>query len=231
MEPGAFYEAATLILPLILAIVCHEVAHGYVAGLLGDGTAREQGRLTLNPFAHVDLFGTVILPGMMALAHLPVFGWAKPVPVNPFRLRGGRHGMMWVGAAGPACNFVLAALAAVALGLLVRGGAGSDPQGPITLGRFAFDNCLNFLSLNLFLALFNLLPVPPFDGSHIIEGLLPRGLAARYARMRRHAMLLMIALLLLPPVLFKVSIVSKLVMPPFEWVLARYLGLAQAVVG
>ena len=233
MGHGQFYEAATLILPLILAIVCHEVAHGYTASLLGDMTAREQGRLTLNPFAHVDPFGTIILPGMMALAHLPVFGWAKPVPVNQFRMHDPRRGMMWVAAAGPASNLVLAGIAALVLGLLVRfgGAAVGAPNGPITLIGFAFDNCLNFLGLNLFLALFNLLPVPPFDGSHIFEGLLPQRLAARYARMRRYGMLLVMALLVLPPMLLHVSVVGRVVGPPFEWLYGQYMALAQFVAG
>ena len=230
MGHGQFYEAATLILPLILAIVCHEVAHGYVASLLGDTTARDQGRLTLNPFAHVDPFGTIILPGMMALAHLPVFGWAKPVPVNFWRLRNRRSGMMLVAAAGPGSNLLLAALAAVALGLLVRfGGEAIAPDQPINLIGFTFDNCQNFLGINLFLALFNLLPVPPFDGSHILEGMLPRPLAERYASMRQYGMLLVMALLLLPPLLFKTSLVMKLLGGPFDWLYAHYIGLAQWV--
>ena len=232
MGHGQFYEAATLILPLILAIVCHEVAHGYVASLLGDTTARDQGRLTLNPFAHVDPFGTIILPGMMALAHLPVFGWAKPVPVNPYRLNDRRHGMMWVAAAGPASNLALAGVAALVLGLLARAGVTPAPVGgAVSLGGFLFDNCQNFLAFNLFLALFNLLPVPPFEGSHILEGLLPRGLAARYAGLRRYAMLLMIGLLVLPPMLFNVSIVSRVVLPPFDWLFGEYMRLAAVVAG
>jgi len=120
------FQAAALIVPLILAIVFHEVAHGRVARHFGDPTALERGRLTLNPLKHVDPVGTVILPGMLALAHLPVFGWAKPVPVDPRRMDNPRRDMMLVAVAGPATNLVLAAVGAVLLGLLARsfGGAG-----------------------------------------------------------------------------------------------------------
>jgi len=221
------YVAATLIVPLILAIVCHEVAHGAVARLLGDRTAEEQGRLTLNPIAHVDWFGTVILPGLLALAHLPVFGWAKPVPVNQWRLRNPRYGMMLVAIAGPASNILLAGLSAVLLGA-IPGGLADKPQ-PFGLAAFTIANLQNFLGINLFLALFNLLPVPPFDGSHIVEGALPRRLAAGYARLRRFALPVMLVLLVIVPQLFPgVSVVDKWVDPPFEWLYARCVDLAVA---
>ena len=221
------YEAATLILPLVLAIVCHEVAHGAVARLLGDRTAQEQGRLTLNPLAHVDWFGTVILPGMLALAHLPVFGFAKPVPVDARRLRNPRFGMMWVAAAGPASNLVLAALSAVLLGALaVLAPAQPDPMSFI---GFTMANLNNFLAVNLFLALFNLLPLPPFDGSHIVEGALPRRLAYGYARLRRFALPAVLILLVIVPRLFPgFDLVERWVGPPFEWLFTRYAALAEA---
>ena len=165
------YQAAATIVPLILAIVFHEVAHGWAALALGDPTAQERRRLSLNPLRHVDPIGTIVLPGLLKLAGAPVFGWAKPVPVNKWRLRNPRFGMMAVAAAGPASNLVLAALAAVALGLLV-GGAGDLQQVSGGL-RFLTLNLFNFVLINIFLALFNLLPLPPFDGSHIVEGLLP----------------------------------------------------------
>ena len=122
---------AALIIPgLIIAIVFHEVAHGWVALMLGDPTAQEQRRLSLNPIRHVDLFGTIILPGFLALSGAPVFGWAKPVPVNKWRLRNPRFGMMAVAAAGPGTNFVLALIGAVVLGLALRFGAPINPAEP-----------------------------------------------------------------------------------------------------
>ncbi|MBU6269234.1 MAG: site-2 protease family protein [Sphingomonadales bacterium] len=224
------WDAATLILPLVLAIVCHEVAHGAVARLFGDRTAAERGRLTLNPLKHVDPFGTVILPGMLALAHLPVFGWARPVPVNAARLRNPRRDMMIVGAAGPLCNLVLAALSAVVLGVM----AGNLTAKPADFSFMAWclDNTRNFLDINLFLALFNLLPIPPFDGSHIVEGLLPYRAAMAYHRMRRWALPAVLILIVIVPRLFpSVDIVSAWVGPPFEWLAGHYLALAQWTAG
>lgn len=228
---GTLFNAATLILPLVFAIVCHEVAHGAMARLLGDTTAEERGRLTLNPFVHVDPIGTVILPGLLALTHLPVFGWAKPVPVDQWRLRNPRWGMMLVAAAGPGSNLLLAALAAIGLGLLARNGV-VETGSETGLAAFTVANLANFLAINLFLALFNLLPIPPFDGSHIFEGLLPRGLAHRYASIRRGGMLLVILLLVVVPWLIPgFDPVHKLVGPPFEWLYDHYLALATLVSG
>jgi Zn-dependent protease len=225
MTENPLWLAATLIVPLVMAIVFHEVAHGYVAMLLGDPTARRLGRLSLNPLRHVDPVGTVLLPGLLALTHAPVFGWAKPVPVDARYLRDPRRGMMLVGAAGPAMNFVLAALAAAGMGLAARAGVAQ----PGTAAKFLDDNLTNFLVINLSLGLFNLLPVPPFDGSHIVEGLLPERLADRYARLRPFGMVLMLVLLLVVPWAFGVNVVAHLIGPPFEWLAGRYLALADLV--
>ncbi|MBB4612343.1 site-2 protease family protein [Novosphingobium taihuense] len=120
MNPeGLVWQIATIAIPMILAIVFHEVAHGWVARALGDPTAAEQKRLSLNPLRHVDPFGTIILPGLLKLSGAPVFGWAKPVPVDFRRLRNPRWGMVLVAAAGPLTNCVLAFVAAIGLGLLV----------------------------------------------------------------------------------------------------------------
>lgn len=222
------FEAAALIIPLIFAIVFHEVAHGLVARLLGDPTAQEQRRLSLNPLRHVDPMGTVILPGMLALAKLPVFGWAKPVPVNARRLRNPRYGMMAVAAAGPLSNLVLAAIGAMALGLMAGSYGDAKPVGAALLAATALNY---FIMVNVFLAFFNLLPLPPFDGSHIVEGLLPRGVAVQaYARLRPFGMLLLFALLLVVPYLFpEARVIERLVLPPVQWMLGHYAGLASAI--
>jgi Zn-dependent protease len=228
---GTLFNAATLILPLVFAIVCHEVAHGAMARLLGDHTAEEQGRLTLNPWPHVDPIGTVVLPGLLALTHLPVFGWARPVPVDYRRLRNPRWGMMLVAAAGPGSNLILAGLAAVALGVFARDGV-IDTGAQTGLAAFTLANLNNFLAINLFLALFNLLPIPPFDGSHILEGLLPRRLARRYASIRRGGMLLVILLLVVLPWLIPgFDPIRRLVEPPFLWLSDQYIALANLVAG
>lgn len=217
-------QAAALIVPLVIAIVFHEVAHGMVARLLGDPTAYEQRRLSLNPLRHVDPVGTVALPGMLALAGAPVFGWAKPVPVDYRRLKNPRLGMMAVAAAGPLTNLVLAGIGAVLLGLVAR----NATVGPV-LG-FAALNLQNFMFINIFLALFNLLPIPPFDGSHIVEGVLPRTAARAYARLRPWGFPLLIVLLLVVPYLWpELGLVQRVVQPPFDWAAERYQALARFV--
>lgn len=226
------FQAAALIAPLVLAIVFHEVAHGRVARYFGDPTALERGRLTLNPLRHVDPIGTVILPGMLALAHLPVFGWAKPVPVDPRRLDHPRRDMMLVAAAGPATNLVLALVGAVGLGLFVRAFAGAGAGMAGGLAGFAALNLINFIVINVFLALFNLLPIPPFDGSHIAEGLLPRRLARAYASVRRLGFALVLVLLIVLPTLVKgFDPVGALIGAPVDWLTGHYFGLAQWIAG
>lgn len=220
--------ALALIPALVFAIVFHEVAHGFVAKLLGDPTASEQRRLSLNPLRHVDPIGTVVLPGMLALTGAPVFGWAKPVPVNKWRLRNPRFGMMAVAAAGPGSNLVLAAIGAVILGLIART-VTAPPEAALSVGLASLQF---FILVNIFLALFNLLPIPPFDGSHIVEGLLPRAAAEQYNRLRPFGFLLLIVLLLVVPLLFpQLGIVQRVVLPPVEWLSGLYMQLAGAVAG
>ena len=221
-------QAAALIIPLIVAIVFHEVAHGWTALALGDPTAREQRRLSLNPLRHVDPFGTVILPAILWLTTHTAFGWAKPVPVSKWRLRDPRRGMMAVALAGPATNLVLAGVGAVLLGLLARlVGLPDDPY----IG-FLAANLNNFILINVFLALFNLLPVPPFDGSHVVEGLLPRSAAKAYARLRPLGFPLLIVLLLIVPKLFPGwGVIERVVLPPVVWLGEHYYDLARFVAG
>ena len=224
------YQAAALIIPLVIAIVFHEVSHGYVAKLLGDPTAAEMNRLSLNPVRHVDPIGTVVLPGFLAMASLPVFGWAKPVPVIKERLRNPRFGMMLVAIAGPGSNLVLAAVGAVLLGLLSRSITAAPVDGSWL--QFVTLNLFNFITINIFLALFNMLPIPPFDGSHIVEGLLPRSMVAGYEGMRRYGFLLVLVLIVvLPRLIPGFDPVGKLVVPPVQWLIGHYLALAQLVAG
>ncbi len=232
--------ALALIPALVIAIVFHEVAHGWTALALGDPTAKERRRLSLNPIRHVDPVGTLLVPGALALSGLPVFGWAKPVPVIQQRLNNPRFGMMAVGAAGPATHLVLAAVAAVALGLLGPAGAqlGFSASGiPVVVGPDGAFNLVGtfafvLILINVFLALFNLLPVPPFDGSHIVEGLLPPSAARVYARLRPFGFGLIILLLLVIPWLFPgLGVVERFVLPPVLWLQGQYLALAALVGG
>lgn len=219
-------QALALIPALVIAIVFHEVAHGWTALMLGDPTAKERKRLSLNPIRHVDPFGTLILPGLLTLSGLPAFGWAKPVPVIKQRLRNPRFGMMMVAAAGPGTNLVLAAIGAIALGILTR----ADPDSLVAL--FVGVSLSYFIVLNIFLALFNLLPIPPFDGSHIVEGVLPPRAAQIYERLRPFGILLMFLVLLVIPWLFPgLGIVENVVMPPVEWASAKFMALAEWVAG
>lgn len=231
-------DTLTLILvlapALIIAIVCHEVAHGFMANLLGDPTASERGRLTLNPIRHVDPVGTLLVPGALALLGGPVFGWAKPVPVNQRRLNNPRFGMMAVAAAGPGSNFVLAAIGAVLLGLVMPAGIGFsgdvDAGASLLVDRLGNTQWLAtglfyFILVNIFLGLFNLLPIPPFDGSHIVGGLLPRRLRAGWERLQGIGMVLLIGLIAASWV-FGTSWLGAVVMPPVAWAMGLYLGLA-----
>jgi Zn-dependent protease len=224
---GTLLTALALIPALVFAIVFHEVAHGWTALALGDPTAKERKRLTLNPIRHVDLFGTIILPGLLYLSGLPAFGWAKPVPVIKQRLRNPRFGMMAVAAAGPATNIMLAVIGAVALGLLARWSV--EPTG---FAEFAITSIYLFILVNIFLALFNLLPIPPFDGSHIVEGVLPERAARVYGKFRQVGFALLIVVLVVIPYLFpQWDIVERVVLPPVAWAERTIMALADLVAG
>ena len=220
-------QALILIPCLIIAIVTHEVAHGRMALALGDTTARDLGRLSLNPLRHVDPVGTLLVPGALALIGAPVFGWAKPVPVRMDRLNNPRFGMMAVGAAGPGVNIVLALIGAVVLGLIARVASGTQDEVPLLLGQ----GLILFMSINVFLALFNLLPIPPFDGSHIVQGLLPERLGHAFGRLQRYGMVvfaLLIAVTWLAP---GFGLVDRIVGVPFGLVMDQLEALAGAIAG
>jgi len=215
---------ALLIPCLIVAIVFHEVAHGYVAKLLGDSTASDRGRLTLNPIRHVDPVGTLLVPGALLLAGAPAFGWAKPVPVNQFRLRNPRYGMMVVALAGPASNFVLATLGAILIGFLSAINGASILDGDNVVGVAL----TMFLLINIFLGLFNLLPIPPFDGSHIVGGLLPDRLRFHWARLQRVGIFLLIGVIAYSW-FFGTGWLEALLLPPLGLAMGLFLHLADSV--
>lgn len=228
MDPnGIIWSAAVWIIPLVIAIVFHEVSHGLAARALGDPTAERLNRLSFNPLRHVDPIGTVILPLMLAIAKAPVFGWAKPVPVDARRLRNPRKGMMLVALAGPGMNLALALVGAILLGVFAHWVTGG---GEGSVAAFVATNLVNFLVINVFLALFNLLPLPPFDGGHVVAGLLPERLALQWDKLARFGFPLLIFLLLILPAIWPgANIVQRLVAPPAQAVTQWYLALAQSI--
>jgi Zn-dependent protease len=175
---------------LFLAIILHEISHGVVALMFGDDTAKRAGRLTLNPIPHIDPFGSIILPAMLTITGFGAFGWAKPVPVNPANLRNPRRAMLFVGLAGPTSNFVLMVLAAV--GARAAFGAYTGDAFRIADLPLAIQVLLFFALANLILGVFNLLPVPPLDGSSLVERVLPRDWLPAWYRFRPYGILVLL---------------------------------------
>jgi Zn-dependent protease len=192
LQNSTIYAVSVWVLPVLIAITFHEAAHGFVAHRLGDNTAWQLGRVSFNPLKHIDPFGTLLLPAILLLSHAPfLFGYAKPVPVNFRALRHPRLDMVWVALAGPATNIALALVAAAALHLL--------PFAPESAAQWLFDNLKNALLINVVLAVFNMLPIPPLDGGRVAVGLLPNVLAIPLSRLEPYGMLILIGFLILLP--------------------------------
>lgn len=201
-------------IPVLLAITLHEAAHGYVADLLGDDTARQRGRLSLNPLRHIDPFGTVLLPAMLILFNAPIlFGYAKPVPVHFGRLRFPKRDMVLVALAGPGANLAIAIVAVLLSHLAVL--------LPESASTWTLLNLRNAVVLNLVLALFNMLPLPPLDGGRVLVGLLPPPLDRKLASLERYGIVILLALLFVIPLVTdqfgsRVNPLASIIGPPLQ---------------
>ena len=219
----SLYDVSVWVLPLIIAITFHEAAHAFAARRLGDNTAYDLGRVSFNPFKHIDPFGTVLLPGILLLSHAPfLFGYAKPVPVNFRNLRNPRLGMVWVALAGPATNIGLALLAALAFHAL--------PLAPAETAKWLADNLKNALIINVLLAVFNMLPIPPLDGGRVAVGLLPDVLAYPLSRLEPWGMMILIGVLIVLPLAgsqfgLNLDVISSLVRTSTGYVIRLLLVL------
>jgi Zn-dependent protease len=211
---ATIYTASVWVLPVIIAITFHEAAHGFVAHRLGDDTAWRMGRVTFNPLKHVDLFGTILMPAFLLLIRAPfLFGYAKPVPVDFRALYRPRRDMVWVAAAGPLMNIALALVA----GLIFHG----VDYLPLNVDQWVAQNLENAIVINVVLAVFNMIPLPPLDGGRVAVGLLPNALAMPLARLERQGMLILVGLLFILPMIgaqfgVNLNLIARLIAGPCD---------------
>ncbi|NKE70934.1 site-2 protease family protein [Nitrospiraceae bacterium HYJII51-Mn-bac16s-1-B09] len=199
-----------MVLPLLFAVTLHEAAHAWVADKKGDSTARMLGRITLNPWVHTDLFGTIIIPLLMFMTTGFIFGYAKPVPVNPLNLRRPKHDMAWVAAAGPGMNLLLAVISGVLYRAILLiypqlsafGGVGNFGSSDGLLSAFFVPLLLMLrfsVTINILLMVFNLIPIPPLDGGRVLVGILPERQSRLIGQIEPYGMLLLIVLVFIDP--------------------------------
>ncbi len=221
------HQISIMALPLIFAVTLHEAAHAWVADKKGDPTARQLGRITLNPLAHIDPFGTVIIPIMLFVSTGFIFGYAKPVPVNPFNLRRPKEDMAWVAAAGPGMNLVLAIISGIFYRFLSNpiflggGSLFSDVGGTVSFFLLPLREMFQFsVMINVVLMVFNLIPIPPLDGGRVLVGFLPREQSRWVSKIEPYGMLLLVFIVFFDP--FKFGLMQRVVWPLVSFV-SRYI--------
>jgi Zn-dependent protease len=224
--PDTIYTASTWIVPILIAITFHEAAHAFTAWRLGDDTAHRLGRVTFNPLKHVDPFGTILIPALLFLTKAPfLFGWAKPVPVAFQRLGKPRRDMALVAIAGPLTNVVLAVVSATLIRLAW--------QLPEVMAPWFVQTLYQSILLNLILAIFNMFPIPPLDGSRIVMSLLPKALARQYAKLERFGFLILLGIIFLLPMLGRqmgtdLNLFRWAVAAPLQWLMPTLRAIAGA---
>jgi Zn-dependent protease len=218
LQSQTIIQLTVWIIPLILAITLHEAAHGYAALRFGDDTALRAGRISLNPIRHIDPFGTILIPAALMLSGVHfLFGYAKPVPVNFWRLHNPKRDMIWVAAAGPAMNIILALISAILFWTL--------DWLPQSITIWTAHNLWNSMQINVVLAVFNMLPLPPLDGGRVAVGLLPRSLGQPLAKLERWGLAIVIGVLFIVPAVTHLDVAEWVLGTPVEYLLRTFAPL------
>ncbi len=213
-----FIDASAWVIPVLLAITLHEAAHGWMANRFGDDTAKQLGRITANPFKHIDRYGTIIVPGLLLLAKAPfLFGYAKPVPVNFSRLQPFRKGMFWVAVAGVIVNFALALIT----GLLLHVDRWVTPED----APWLFLNLYRSMQINCVLIVFNLIPILPLDGGRAVYALMPESLQRHFKKLERYGIWLVVLVFLVPMAFGITEVAEMAIATPAFWLIEQVLWL------